>query len=168
MTNNDEARWLSDRERDAWIGLIAVLYRVPAALDQHLRDSAGMTHFNYQVMVILSAAPERTLCMSELAQATGGSLSRLSQVSSRLEKAGWISRCPDPDDGRTTLATLTEVGFEALANAAPGHVEQVRQMVFDPLTAEQVQQLADITNAILQSPATGPDPRPGNRQRPPK
>ncbi len=166
MTDNEEPRWLDDDERAAWIGLMAVLLRVPAALDRQLRTDSGMSHFDYQVMVILSGAPDRTLRMSELANGTEGSLPRLSQVVSRLEKAGWITRSPDPEDGRSTLATLTDLGFDNLAAAAPGHVEEVRRAVFDPLTRSQVLQLARITDRILQSPGVEPDPRP-NHSRPP-
>lgn len=165
MTDADEPRWLNDQEREAWIGLMALLLRVPAALDRQLRSDAGMTHFDYQAMVILSGAPDRTLRISQLADSTEGSLPRLSQVVSRLEKAGWITRHPDPDDGRSTLATLTDTGFEALAAAAPDHVEEVRRLVFDPLTSEQVVQLARIADSILQTPASGPDPRPNKGRK---
>lgn len=162
MTTDHEPNWLNDDERIAWIGLMTVLTKLPGALDRQLRADAGITHFDYQVMAILSEASDRTLCMSELAVVTGGSLQRLSQVASRLQKAGWIDRRPDPNDGRTTLASLTPEGFEVLAAAAPRHVDEVRRLVFDPLTSAQVKQLAKITDRILQAPASGPDPRPRN------
>lgn len=151
MSNCDEPRWLDDEERDAWIGLMTLFFRLPAALDRQLRRDAGLSHFDYQVMVMLSSRPDRTLRMSELSDLTEGSPPRLSQVASRLEKAGWLARRPDPDDGRSTLATLTDEGFEVLAAAAPAHVEEVRRQVFDPLTRNQVQQLKRITDRILQS-----------------
>lgn len=142
---------------------MTVLIRLPAALDRQLRAAAGMTHFDYSTMVILSEAPDRTLRMSQLAAVTEGSLPRLSQVASRLEKAGWIERRPDPDDGRSTLATLTDEGFDVLAAAAPSHVAEVRRLLFDPLTRAQVGQLARIADRILQAPGSGPDPRPSHR-----
>lgn len=160
MSERHESRWLDDEEREAWIGLMTVLFRLPSALDRQLRNAAGMRHFDYQVMVILSDVPGRTLSMSQLAEWTEGSLPRLSQVAARLEKAGWLERKPDPDDGRSTLATLTDEGFAALAAAAPGHVDEVRRLVFDHLTRAQVSQLARITDRILESPGTGVDPRP--------
>ena len=160
MTNDDDTRWLDPEERVAWVGLMTILLRVPAALDRQLRSSAGMTHFDYQVLVILSETTDRTLRMSQLAEMTEGSLPRLSQVVTRLEKAGWLERRPDPDDGRSTLASLTDAGFDALAAAAPGHVEEVRRLVFDPLTRAQVGQLARIANRILDAPGAGPDLRP--------
>jgi len=160
MTTNDEPQWLDEEERAAWIGLMSVLIRVPAALDRQLRADSGMTNFDYQVMVILSESPERTLSMSKIAEWTEGTLPRLSQVAARLEKAGWLERRPDPDDRRSTLATLTAEGFDVLAAAAPLHVAEVRRLVFDPLTRAQVRQLARIADRILLSPGSGPDARP--------
>ncbi len=162
---NDDVQWLDDQERDAWIGLMTVLLRVPAALDRQLRSAAGITHFDYQVMVILSEADDRTLRMSHLADLTEGSLPRLSQVVARHEKAGWIVRHPDPDDGRSTLATLTDAGFDTLVAAAPGHVEEVRRLVFDPLSKAQIGQLARIADSIMAGPASGSDPRPERKHK---
>ncbi len=87
--------------------------------------------------------------MSELAALADGSLSRLSQVVSRLERKGWVRRSPDPADGRYTLATLTQAGWEKVVETAPGHVEEVRRVVFDPLTKTQVHQLTAIGQRIL-------------------
>ena len=79
--------------------------------------------------------------MSELAHRANSTLPRMSKVIDRFAKQGWATRRPDPADGRYTLATLTETGSEKVVASAPGHVEQVRRMVFDPLTAAQVRQL---------------------------
>jgi DNA-binding MarR family transcriptional regulator len=87
--------------------------------------------------------------MSDIAAFADGSLSRLSQVVTRLEKKGWVRRSPDPTDGRYTLATLTDAGLDTVVATAPGHVREVRRVVFDPLTKRQVQQLTDIGQRIL-------------------
>lgn len=157
MTQHDDTEWLDDEERAAWIGLMTLFFRIPAALDRQLRSDSAMTHFDYQVMVILSGVPDRSLRMSDLAELTEGSLPRLSQVVRRLEQSGWIERRPDPDDGRSTLAFLTDVGFDALAAAAPQHVAEVRKLVFDQLSRAQVGQLEQIATQILggQESATG-------------
>jgi DNA-binding MarR family transcriptional regulator len=150
-----EPRWLSDDERQAWLALTSVLIRLPAALDAQLRRDAGISHFEYAVMAALSEAPDRTLRMSDLAVLSEGSLSRLSQVVSRLEQQGWVRRRPDPSDGRYTLATLTAAGWRKVVQTAPGHVETVRSLVFDPLTAAQVRQLDQIGRRIVH--AVDPD-----------
>ena len=100
-------------------------------------------------MAGLSQVPGRTLRMSALATWAGASLPRLSQVVSRLEQRGWIRRTPDPADGRYTLATLTSHGQAKATQAAPGHVEEVRRLVFDPLTKTQTRQLREIGRRII-------------------
>ncbi|WP_432002691.1 MarR family winged helix-turn-helix transcriptional regulator [Streptomyces sioyaensis] len=149
MENAQEPRWLDDEEDQAWIALVSVLMRLPAALDSQLQRDAGVSHFEYQVMAGLSLAPERTLRMSELAAFVEGSLPRLSQVVGRLEKRGWVHRSPDPTDGRYTVATLNDEGYDRVAAAAPGHVETVRASVFDALTRAQVRQLTAIGRRIV-------------------
>lgn len=109
----------------------------------------------YGVMAALSESPQRELRMSDLAAYAEGSLSRLSQVVARLERKGYVHRRPDPDDGRYTLATLTDEGHEKMLSAAPEHVALVRRLVFDPLTRTQVRQLTHVSQRILHAIAPG-------------
>ena len=145
----DAPRWLNDDERRAWLALVSVVIRLPQELDRQLRRDADLSHFDYQVLVMLSESEAQTLRMSELAALTESSLPRLSQVVRKLEGRGWVSRCPDPDDGRYTLAALTDDGWNQLVATAPGHVEAVRRLVFDPLGGHQVQQMEAICSAML-------------------
>lgn len=146
----DEPRWLSPDELHAWRWLTAVMLMLPGRLEESLQPH-GVTFFEYSIMAGLSGAPERTLAMSQLAGIANGSLSRLSHATRRLEARGLVERHPSPDDGRVTLATLTDVGQALLVEAAPDHVESVRRAVFDVLTPEQVTQLDAITEAIARN-----------------
>ncbi|MDT0350203.1 MarR family winged helix-turn-helix transcriptional regulator [Pseudonocardia charpentierae] len=148
-TQAPEPRWLEGIERDAWLSLIGVIIRLPAALDAQLQRDAGLSHFEYTVMVNLSNADDHVLRMSQLAALCHSSLSRLSHVVARLERRGWLRRDPCPDDGRATLATLTDDGFAKLASAAPGHVDAVRAYVIDALDPEQLGQLSALGDTIL-------------------
>jgi DNA-binding MarR family transcriptional regulator len=157
-------RWLDDAEQETWMALAGLLMRLPGVLDAQLQRDAGLTHFEYLVLSGLSMSPGRTLRMSELAAVAEGSLPRLSQVVSRLEKRGWVRREPDPTDGRYTLAILTDEGWAKVVATAPGHVEAVRHYVFDPLTKGQQRQLRDIGHRIMGAVAPGercPDPGKG-------
>jgi DNA-binding MarR family transcriptional regulator len=157
MDTSIEPRWLSSEERQTWLTVVGVMMRLPGALDAQLQRDAGLSHFEYLVLAGLSEAPERTRRMSDLAGFAESGLPRLSQVVGRLEKRGWVRRSPDPSDGRITLATLTEEGWEKVVQTAPGHVEAVRTLVFDPLTKAQVRQLTDIGQRIMR--AIDPDDR---------
>ena len=144
-------RWLSQDELRTWIRLQAVVELLPGALDAQLRRDAGLSHYEYLLLAMLSDAPDRTLRMSDLASATNATLPRLSHVVTRLEKRGYVSRSADPDDGRATLATLTEDGWLKVVSSAPGHVSTVRSHVIDALTPEQVRQLDAIAEAMLRT-----------------
>jgi DNA-binding MarR family transcriptional regulator len=146
---DEQPRWLDETERKAWLSLIGLIIRLPAALDSQLQRDAGFSHFEYTVLVHLSNAPGRVLRMSRLAALCHSSLSRLSHVVARLERRGWVRRDPCPDDGRATLATLTDDGFTKLASAAPGHVEAVRSFVIDALDPAQLRELTTIGATIL-------------------
>ena len=144
-----EARWLNDDERQAWLRLLAVVELLPGALETQLRRDSGLTHFEYYVIAMLSEAPGRTLQMSWLARRTNATLPRLSHVVRRLEERGLVERTASPDDGRATDARLTDLGWDAVVDAAPGHVENVRRLILDPLTPEQVEQMRTIGDALL-------------------
>lgn len=147
---DDEVRWLEPAELQTWMSLAALMFKLPGALDYQLQRDSELTHFEYLVLAGLSESPCRSRPMSDLAGFANGSLSRLSHVVKRLEKRGFVRRCPSPDDGRITVATLTEAGYEELVEAAPGHVATVRQYVIDALTPEQLGQLKAIADQILQ------------------
>jgi DNA-binding MarR family transcriptional regulator len=143
-----DPRWLDEDEQQTWFALASLFNRLPAALDTQLQRDAGLSHIEYLVLAGLSMAPERTLRMSVLAGFAESSLPRLSQVVGRLEGRGWVRRQPDPSDGRYTLAILTGDGWDKVVAVAPGHVEEVRRLVFDPLTKAQQRQLRSICDRI--------------------
>lgn len=145
-----EPRWLTAEELRSWIRFTAVLELLPSVLDSQLQRDAGLTHFDYFVLAMLSEAPDRTLRMSDLAARTNATLSRLSHVVSRLESRGFVERHPSPEDRRATDTTMTAAGWHKLVATAPGHVETVRTQVIDALSAEQVDALGEIAALLLQ------------------
>jgi DNA-binding MarR family transcriptional regulator len=151
-------RWLSPAEQRAWRAYIESSKVLVDALDRQLQRDADMPHAYYEILVRLSEADDRSLRMSELADRTLSSRSRLSHAVARLEERGWVVREDCPTDRRGQVARLTDQGFATLAAAAPGHVDAVRQNVIDVLTAEQLEQLTAIGEAIaeqVRNPAGG-------------
>ncbi|MFO8075731.1 MAG: MarR family winged helix-turn-helix transcriptional regulator [Actinomycetota bacterium] len=158
-----DARWLDAEEQATWRAFLSASRAVFEELDRQLQRDAGMPLTYYEVLARLSEADGRRLRMHELARLTGTSRSRLSHAVSRLEARGWVARRDCPEDGRGAYATLTDEGFEALREAAPGHVEAVRTLLFDPLTAEQVTALRHIGEQVLRAarPDLAPPPAAG-------
>src|SRR5919197_4267895 len=137
-------RWLSADEQQAWRAYVRATKVLFDALDRQLQRDADMPHAYYEILVALSEAEDRSMRMSELAQRTLSSRSRLSHAVARLEERGWVVRDECPTDRRGQVARLTDLGFRTLAEAAPGHVEAVRHYLIDVLTPEQLEQLAAI------------------------
>jgi len=149
IMTNGQPRWLSPEQQQAWLGLIAVVERLPGALDGQLQRDAGVSHFEYMAMSMLSEARDHTLRMTTLASRTNSTLPRLSHVITRLVARGYVERVPCPEDKRATNAHLTDAGWDLIRTSAPGHVATVDALVIEPLSAAQVRQLRDITTAIL-------------------
>lgn len=144
-----DTRWLDRDELAAWVRLVAVVELLPGVLDSQLRREAGLSHFEYFVLAMLSEAPKQTLRMTALAAQTNATLPRLSHVVTRLEQRELLARFPCPEDARATNVRLTRAGRSAVRGAAPGHVRTVREHVLDALTPQQIRQLTGITEAIL-------------------
>lgn len=144
-----EPRWLDAAEQRAWRAWLYSAQLLQDRLDRELMHSTGISHAYYEILVQLSETPGRMLRMSELAERSLSSRSRLSHAVSRLEERGWVRRQVCADDGRGQLAVLTDDGFAALEAAAPIHVESVRRHLFDQLTAEQVEHVRDFGETLL-------------------
>ncbi|MGY1883956.1 MarR family winged helix-turn-helix transcriptional regulator [Blastococcus sp. SYSU DS0753] len=145
----EDVRWLTAEEESTWRSLMTLMTQLPWALECQLQRDAQLSVVEYHVLAMLSERPEHTMRMSELAALTNASLSRLSHLVKRLEGRGFVRREPDPADGRYTHAILTDDGYSHLAANAPGHVRQVRDLVMDALTPEQVHALGDIVGQVL-------------------
>jgi DNA-binding MarR family transcriptional regulator len=148
-TSIDSIPWLTGAEVGAWLTLMGTFMSLPAAIDAQLKRDSGLNFFEYSILVALSRPLTHAVQMSQLAMLAGGSLSRLSHAVSRLERQGWVSRRTQTGEVRCVEAVLTEAGQAVLTAAAPGHVREVRRLVFDVLTPDQVRQLHDIAQQIL-------------------
>jgi DNA-binding MarR family transcriptional regulator len=142
-------RWLSAEEQETWRAFLCACNTFFSAVDAQLQHDSGMPHTYYEILVRLSETPGHALRMSQLAEATSASKSRASHAVARLEERGWVRRADCATDRRGQVAELTDAGYAALAEAARGHVEQVRRSLFDALTAEQVMQLRAISEAMI-------------------
>ncbi|KAB1149122.1 MarR family transcriptional regulator [Streptomyces luteolifulvus] len=144
-------RWLTPEEQRAWRAYVAATHLLEDAIDRQLQQDAGMPHLYYSILANLSEAPERRLRMTDLAEKTKITRSRLTYAVTRLEKDGLIRRENCRWDKRGSIAALTDEGMAVLERTAPGHVETVRTFLFDQLTDEQVEQLEEICTGIARA-----------------
>lgn len=166
--------WLTQDQLEHWLHLTAALVVIPTAVEQQLKRDSGLSYFEYSVLAGLGEAPGQAMQMSDLAGCVLGSPSRLSHAVTRLERAGWVARRNPPDGSRTVEAALTTAGRAKIIEAAPDHVREVRRLVVDALTDEELRTVRDALRKILAitaprmldlidhragaSPCTGPHP----------
>ena len=143
-------RWLDDEQQEAWRAFNGAMARLRWALEGQLQRDAGLSFLEYHALARLSEMSAHTMRMSELAEVTDSSLSRLSHLIKRLEARQLVRREPDPDDGRYTNAILTPEGLELLVASAPAHVAKVRDLVIDALTPAQLRELGAASERILE------------------
>ncbi|AUG76393.1 MarR family transcriptional regulator [Kitasatospora sp. MMS16-BH015] len=139
----DAPRWLDEDEMAAWRGFVAASNLINRRLEQQLKEHAGLSHTQYEVLVHLSAAPDGSLRMTDLADRLVTSKSGLTYQITQLEKAGLVRRRSCASDVRGVFAELTAEGLAALEAAAPGHVATVREVLIDVLSREQLAVLAE-------------------------
>lgn len=144
-----EVRWLDDAEMRAWLGYRRMRLRLDAQVAQDLARDSGLSMPDYDVLSALEAAADHRARLGVLASRMLWSRSRLSRHISRMEQRGLVAREPSEDDGRGAVIVLTDQGLRAIVEAAPQHVDSVREHVIDLLTADQLAVLADISDLVL-------------------
>lgn len=142
-------RWLDDREQAAWRGYLRMQARLQAELHRRLQAETGLSIADFDVLVALTDRPDERVRVLELATSLEWEKSRLSHHLARMQKRGLITREECDDDGRGNFVVLTPEGRAAIDGAAPGHVETVRELVFDAVGDDDVDALARITAAVL-------------------
>ncbi|NYI76785.1 MarR family winged helix-turn-helix transcriptional regulator [Nocardioides panzhihuensis] len=141
----------SPEEEAAWRALARAVLVIPRVLDSDLVQSEGLTLTDYAVLMNLSEAPERSLRMSELANYVVISVSGLTRVVERLERAGLVERVRSSADRRGQLACLTPAGLKCLKKAWSTHLDSVRRHVMDHLQGVDLVALTDALAAIAQA-----------------
>ena len=143
-----QSHWLSDDEQQAWRATVHLSQMLLRQLDRDL-TAYGLSGHDYEILVELSEAPEHHMRMTDLADATSQSRSRLSHQITRMEKRGLVRRDDCEGDKRGTFAVLTRAGFEAIERVAPHHVEQVRRHYIDRLTPRQLEEIRSAFQPIV-------------------
>jgi DNA-binding MarR family transcriptional regulator len=146
----EEPRWLDEREARAWRRFITMQSQLRARMARQLQRESGLSEADYEVLVQLSEAPCARQRVFELGQATQWEKSRLSHHLTRMVQRGLVARETCPTDSRGAFVVLTDAGRAAIEHAAPQHVEHVRQWFIDALTPEQLDALAEMSDAVLE------------------
>ena len=143
-----QTRWLSADEQQAWRATVHLSQLLMRQLDRDL-NAHGLNGHDYEILVELSEAPDHRLRMTELADATSQSRSRLSHQISRMETRGLVRRDDCEGDKRGTFAVLTDAGVQTIEQVAPHHVENVRRHYIDRLTPGQLEEIRSAFQPVV-------------------
>ena len=127
--------------------LIEAVSLLQHRVEQHLRTEGDLSYVQFQLLARLADA-DIQLTMTQLADGVVYSRSGLTYQAALLEKAGLITRGPNPDDERGTLVSITENGRALVRDVLPGHIQVVRRMLFDPLSDDDLRHLGDIMTRV--------------------
>lgn len=152
-----EPRWLDQQEMAAWTAFLEASHLITRRVEQQLREQAGLSHPQYEILVRLADAPGEEMRMSELADEVVTSKSGLTYQIAQLEKTGLVRRYRCPTDERGVNAELTEAGRKKLAETAPSHVSLVRSSLIDLLTREQLAGLTEGLSTVVDTFRAGHD-----------
>ena len=144
-----EAAWLGAAQQQVWRRWLDVQAGLPAALHRQLQRDSGLSLPDFDVLVQLTDRPDGRIRVSALAAELQWERSRLSHHVKRMEARGLVRREECDDDGRGWFVVLTDRGREAIVAAAPDHVREVRELVFEDLTPEEVAVLDSVTTKVL-------------------
>lgn len=143
-------RWLTEQEQRAWRAYIRLAQLLMRQLDKDLHPF-GLSMHDYEILVELSEAPLRRMRMTELADRTAQSRSRLSHQINRMEARGLVSREGCERDKRGTFAVLTAHGAATIREVAPSHVASVRKHFMDQLDPADLAALTNAYEPVLES-----------------
>ncbi|MBL0887485.1 MarR family winged helix-turn-helix transcriptional regulator [Myceligenerans indicum] len=148
MGETNDVRWLDEWQQIAWRAFLAGNARFFEALGAAHDAELDLNIGEYTLLVQLSEQPDRTQRMSALADGLVLSRSRLTHTVTRMEQRGLVSRCAADGDRRGVNCRMTDLGYEALVAAAPGHVRAVRRLLVDVLDPEELEALGRIMSKV--------------------
>ena len=146
---NDAVRWLDAGQQRAWRAWLDAHAHLSARLNRELQAGSGLSLSDYDVLVHLTDVPDGRLRSFELGEGLEWEKSRVSRQVARMAERGLVAKEAAPEDGRGAYVTLTRAGRRAIEEAAPAHVELVRRLLFDGLTAAQVRTLERIASSVV-------------------
>jgi DNA-binding MarR family transcriptional regulator len=147
----DGLKYLAPTREAAWLGLLKAHAELTRALDAALSAQHGVTLSAYEVLSRLAHAEDGHLRMTQLAERSGLSLSRVSRVIDQLERRGVAARRSCPTDSRVVHATISESGRALVADAQETFFAVIEERFLGRLTCDEVGLLGQIFARLVSS-----------------
>jgi DNA-binding MarR family transcriptional regulator len=145
---SDSTPGLNPEQLGAYFALMEVSSLLQYSVEEHLRADGDLSYVQFQILARLVDAPDGRLRMTDLADGVVYSRSGLTYQAGLLDKRGLITRASSPDDERSVVATVTDAGRDLIARVLPGHIDRVRQLLFDPMADEDLTTLSAVLGRV--------------------
>jgi DNA-binding MarR family transcriptional regulator len=140
--------WLRRNELRAWLAFMRVQQRLGYEMNRQLQADSALSLADYDVLNALGSVPDQRMQVSALAAQIGWERSRLSHHARRMEGRHLVECNLATQDKRATEIRLTPNGWQAMVEAAPGHVDLVRRLFFGGLPRDLLGPLSEALEAI--------------------
>lgn len=141
------SKWLTPAEMAAWRTYIETSGDLLRAIEKDLAPF-GLDRGDYQLLAMLSEAPDQRLRMCDLADSLRLTRSGLTRRMDGVLKKKLVTRVQSEEDGRAAYASLTPKGLELLKQAAPEHLDSVRRLMIDLLSPAEIKAIATAFSKI--------------------
>lgn len=145
----------------AWRAYFEASALLTTELERRLKQHCDVDLADFNLLLLLSEAPEGRMRMGELARSVAFNPGRLTYRISALERRGWVQREAVADDRRGSAAVLTDDGRRAIRRLRPIHARHVEELFLDGVTAHELQTLAEVfaplRSRLLQTAPPPPD-----------
>ena len=147
-------KWLTPDEMAAWRTFIETSGDLLRAIERDL-EPFGLDRGDYQLLAMLSEAPDGRLRLCDLAETLRLTPSGLTRRLDGVVRKRLVTKVRSTEDRRVTLAQISPKGMELLRRAAPHHLRSVRGLMIDHLTPAEIKSIASAFGKIARNLADG-------------
>ncbi|PQV63758.1 transcriptional regulator, MarR family [Abditibacterium utsteinense] len=140
---------LGEGAHRAWGALLRSHAHFVERIERKLSAQGALSPEAYDVLLMLSYAPNHRLRMGELYETATLSRSGLTRLVDRLEKEGWVKREVCPNDRRSFEAVLTASGEAARARSWPLYAQAIAREFGHFFDEKEAHTLADLLERPL-------------------
>lgn len=138
----------TSRSVDAFARLLRAHAALTRELSARLLTDHGLSITDYQCLLALAHAEDGAMRRVDLAEQLLLTPSGVTRLLDGLERDGWVTKGSCSTDLRVTYAVLTEEGRERLESAGRSHVAQVRELIEDQFSAEELETLVELLGRL--------------------
>lgn len=161
----ESADRLDPAQLRAYFALIEVSSLLRHTVEQQLRDAGELSYVQFQLLARLGDSPAGSHRMTDLADGVVYSRSGLTYQAQALEQRGLVTRSPSLEDERSVTVTITDAGRAVLAKVFPGHIAVLNELLFEPLSADDVENLAGVLGRVRDHMRSNPPRSAAPRRR---